>query len=813
MNWRVLLILVVLSVGCAESRAASYALLVGISEYADPSIADLEYAASDAREVALVLETQCGFARPDILLLTEGEATRDGLAAGFEWLHEQVGPSDLAFIYFAGHGSTVVDREGDEADGDGMDECILPQDAILLNPSTYVTDDELGAWIAGLGSGAVSLFLDSCYSGGQSRMAGTTTREVADYGSVARDVLTAGLGGPIRGVLAACSSSELALENPLLGHGVFTHFLLRGLQEDGVDRGDDVLSMSELSEYVIRGVSEWSEQANELQTPVLDMPPGMDIPIIAGVSAARLDGPPLVVYFPFDSGFSEAAGGGGTVDHGGELIPGIVGNAARFDNQPTDLRYIRASGAYEPLEGPFAVSLWFRSGRVNPNNPGALFSSHARYNDYGPEYSAWIGADGALIFRTDDTRGVNHRQDLTTTTFRWDDGVWHHLVVQRLPDGRKEVWVDGRLEASEWYSIQDIRTAGNPFTIGGSAYAGWTYLRSFTGDIDELRIYSGALDPSRISDLLAMGVPDEPVFVPDSAVADAIRSSLGLADGAEFTRHDLLRVRTLEIRADRDLDPTGITFCRNLRYLRLRGGGISDLSFVRDLSALVELAMPGNRVERLDALQGLTSIEILDLSSNAISDISALSSLPNLYRLDLSWNAIADISPLAGLSKMKELRLRGNVIADASPLGRMSKLWDLDLGNNRVTNLLPLIGLPKLTILCVAANGISDIDALAQMPGLEEIDLSWNQIGDLSPLVGLEWLGDYTMFAPGERTAATLNLVGNPVGDLSVLLACIGLGAGDSVALSRSPLTGISADDVARVVALLAERGVTVFMD
>jgi Leucine-rich repeat (LRR) protein len=590
---------------------------------------------------------------------------------------------------------------------------------------------------------------------------------------------------------------------------VFTHFLLRGLQEDGIDRGDDVLSLSELSDYVIRGVSAWSEQSNDAQMPVLDMPPGMDIPIIAGVSVARLDGPPLVVYFPFDSGFSEAAGGFGAVNHGGDLIPGIVGNAARFDNQPTDLCYVRASGAYEPLEGPFAVSLWFRSGRVQDKS-GALFSSHARYNDYGPEYSAWISSDGALMFQTDDTRGVNHRQMLSTTTFRWDDGVWHHLVVQRLPDGRKEVWVDGRLEASEWYSIQDIRTAGNPFTVGGSAYAGWSYLRSFTGDIDELRIYSGALDPSRISDLLAMGVPDEPVFVPDSVVADAIRSELGLAEGAGFTRHDLLRVRALEIHADRAVDPTGITLCRNLRSLRVSGGGISDLSFVRELPGLVKLALPGNRVERLDALQGLTSIEVLDLSSNDISDISALSSMPYLYCLDLSSNAVADLSPLAGLSAMKELRLRGNLIADPSPLGRLSRLWTLDLGSNRVTNLLPFVGLSKLVVLSVAANGILDIGALAQMPWLEEIDLSWNQIVDLSSLVGLEWLGDYTMFAPGERAAPTLNLVGNAIVDPSPLLACIGLGAGDSVDLSWNPLTGISADDVTHIVALLEQRGVIV---
>jgi hypothetical protein len=81
MNWRVLLILLVLCVGGAESRATSYALLVGVSEYSDPSLVDLEYAASDAREMAVALETQCGFARADILLLTEGDATRVRVAA------------------------------------------------------------------------------------------------------------------------------------------------------------------------------------------------------------------------------------------------------------------------------------------------------------------------------------------------------------------------------------------------------------------------------------------------------------------------------------------------------------------------------------------------------------------------------------------------------------------------------------------------------------------------------------------------------------------------------------------------------------
>jgi hypothetical protein len=59
----------------------------------------------------------------------------------------------------------------------------------------------------------------------------------------------------------------------------------------------------------------------------------------------------------------------------------------------------------------------------------------------------------------------------------------------------------------------------------------------------------------------------------------------------------------------------------------------------------------------------------------------------------------------------------------------------------------------------------------------------------------------------------TLNLAGNAIVDPSTLLACIGLGAGDSVDLSWNPFTGLSADDVACIVALLSERGVTVLVN
>ncbi len=807
----VAVVVVAWALGSAPALASPHALVVGISEYADPSIADLEYAASDARQIAAVLEASCGFARQDILVLTDEEATRQGFLDGFGWIEGRVGPGDVVFLYLAGHGTNTLDRDGDEADGDGVDEVFLPQDAVLLDPETFLIDDELGALIGRIEAGAVTLWLDACYSGGQSRWVGARVPDIEARDSVARDVLTAGLGGPARSVFAACQPQELAYENPTLRHGVFTHFLLSALEDDDADDGDGVLTVSEIASYVTRSVATWSATREEKQTPVLDMVPGQDIALVPDLAAARRDGPRLVAYFPFDEDLEEKAGGLATVNRGGELVPGILGAAGRFDNAPGHTTYVRTASSYEPLEGPFAVSLWFRSDRI-VRDQGFLFSTHARYNDYGPEYGVAMNADGSLTFRSDDARGQNHRQDLNTTTYRWDDGAWHHLVVTRHVDGRKEVWVDGRLEATELYSIQNLRTAGQPLTVGGSAYAAWASNRSFVGDIDDFRIYADALDPDTIRALLAMGVPEAPWPLRDPTLEKAVRVALEEPEGTRLTTHDALRVRSLSLDAGHEVDLFGIEACRGLRSLRLRGAGVADLQFVHALPALVELALPENRIDRVDALEGRVGIEILDLSHNRVSDLRPLAGLTSLAYANLSWNRISDLTPLAGLTKMKELGLRGNTIADSSPVGTLGQLRRLDLGQNAVRNVHPLVTLPKLVSLALDGNGLEDISALAQMPGLEELDLSWNALRDVSPLANLEWLGDYTLDTLGPWHNATLDLAGNLLDDPAPLLAFVGLGAGDSVDLSWNPLDAVSPQAVDAVFDALRARGVSVVM-
>jgi hypothetical protein len=159
-----------------------WALLVGINEY--PNLAksnQLHGCVNDARSMADILMTKFGFAKDNIKLLCDADATRDGILAGMRWLTDRAADNDVTVFHYSGHGSQMTDREGDETDG--MDETIVPSDSGRgIKPNRDITDDEIYAWLVELTqkTAFVTLIFDSCHSG-------TVTRDL-DFGTGERTV-------------------------------------------------------------------------------------------------------------------------------------------------------------------------------------------------------------------------------------------------------------------------------------------------------------------------------------------------------------------------------------------------------------------------------------------------------------------------------------------------------------------------------------------------------------------------------------------------------------------------------------------------
>ncbi|MEJ7636534.1 MAG: caspase family protein [Singulisphaera sp.] len=111
-----------------------------------------------------VLRERFGFDEADLEILRNQEATRDAILAAMDRLVERTRPQDVVFLHFSGHGSEVVDREGDEPSG--KDQTIVAYDSgRLTKPNRDITDDEIFDRLRRLAAKTdrITLLFDCCH--------------------------------------------------------------------------------------------------------------------------------------------------------------------------------------------------------------------------------------------------------------------------------------------------------------------------------------------------------------------------------------------------------------------------------------------------------------------------------------------------------------------------------------------------------------------------------------------------------------------------------------------------------------------------
>jgi hypothetical protein len=143
---------------------ARKALCVGINDYPGDD-GDLRGCVNDARAWAELLVGHFSFARDDVKMLLDGEATKANMVAGLKHLLAGAKPGDVLVFTNSSHGSYEVDRSGDEA----YDEAICPFDC---DTKGLLLDDELRRLFSGLAvSASLTVIADCCHSGSLTRAA------------------------------------------------------------------------------------------------------------------------------------------------------------------------------------------------------------------------------------------------------------------------------------------------------------------------------------------------------------------------------------------------------------------------------------------------------------------------------------------------------------------------------------------------------------------------------------------------------------------------------------------------------------------
>lgn len=132
-----------------------YALIIGINEYSDPLINDLEEPLNDANELFATLTDNYTFFEENITLLEN--PTRNQLIRSLDKLAYEITEKDNLLLFYAGHGLW------DEQLKKGF---WIPADANTDNRANWFSNSALRDYIGGINAKHTLLISDACFSGG-----------------------------------------------------------------------------------------------------------------------------------------------------------------------------------------------------------------------------------------------------------------------------------------------------------------------------------------------------------------------------------------------------------------------------------------------------------------------------------------------------------------------------------------------------------------------------------------------------------------------------------------------------------------------
>ena len=234
-----------------KANEDALALIVGVANYENTS-ARAVFADSDALMFKDFASEKLGIPESRInTLVDEGADFREVLLGVKRWLSRAVrqGQSDV-YIFFAGHGL---------ATDDGETMYLLPYDgAPELLEDTAVSTERLFSDIAAAMPRSVTVFLDTCYSGttrGPEMLIASRPIAIRTREQTVPDGFT---------VITAAAGDQTAKPLEEARHGMFSYFLMKGMEGDADANKDDKITAGELHAYVQRNVI---QQSSGSQTP------------------------------------------------------------------------------------------------------------------------------------------------------------------------------------------------------------------------------------------------------------------------------------------------------------------------------------------------------------------------------------------------------------------------------------------------------------------------------------------------------------------------------------------------------------------
>ena len=232
------------------------AIIFGIENY--KNITNVTYAKRDAAITKEYFTQALGIPENRIYFQTDDNVSKaefDKVFSKDGWLEKRMKKTTDVFVFYAGHGAPDIKENK---------AYLIPYDGDPNYASqTGFSMDKMYQELERLEANSVTVFLDACFSG--------ANRESEMLLADARPVFIEVQGPSARGVtvFSASSSKEISSAYPKKKHGLFTYFMLKGLQGSADTNKDKKITVGELGDYIHANVSETAGSLDREQTPEL----------------------------------------------------------------------------------------------------------------------------------------------------------------------------------------------------------------------------------------------------------------------------------------------------------------------------------------------------------------------------------------------------------------------------------------------------------------------------------------------------------------------------------------------------------------
>jgi hypothetical protein len=185
-----------------------YALIIGVEEYLDIQIKDLDLPIDDASQLYDILTNYYTFDPSRVILLKN--ATEEQIIESFDVLSQKITPTDNLLIFYAGHGFWDSEKKLGYW---------LPSDATQRNTAKWILNSAIRDYISSIQSKHTLLISDACFSGSIFKRSRNAFENSSPY---VQELYR----NPSRKAMTSGNLSEVPDKS------VFTYFLIKRLTEN-----------------------------------------------------------------------------------------------------------------------------------------------------------------------------------------------------------------------------------------------------------------------------------------------------------------------------------------------------------------------------------------------------------------------------------------------------------------------------------------------------------------------------------------------------------------------------------------------------